>query len=91
MKIRTLSIMSIVISFMPFGASPAAAQDRDTAYCNALADAYTHYLVTEVRHGPVDQSGRGQLAVDQCRRGDLAGIPILEKQLTDARFDLPKR
>ena len=48
--------------------------------------------------GAVRMSGRAQIvitasvAIDECAKGNYAaGIPVLEKKLTDARFTLPKR
>jgi hypothetical protein len=38
--------------------------------------------------GPAD----GNIAISQCRSGNTAaGIPVLEKLLRNAGFDLPKR
>jgi hypothetical protein len=37
-------------------------------------------------------SADGNIAVSQCRSGNTAaGIPVLEKLLRNAGFDLPKR
>jgi hypothetical protein len=75
-------------------AAPVAfAQSGDVAYCNALADKYERYVgnVGNGRHSETDQNADAKLAVNGCRHGDTAGIPVLEKVLTDNRFELPPR
>jgi hypothetical protein len=75
-------------------ATPVAfAQSGDVAYCNALANKYERYIGTvgDGRHTTTDQNASAQLAVHQCRTGDTSGIPVLERVLTDNRFDLPPR
>lgn len=74
-------------------AAPVAfAQSGDVAYCDSLADKYERYIGTvgDGRHTITDQNVSAQLAVRQCRVGDTAGIPVLEK-MTARRFDLPPR
>ena len=46
-----------------------------------------------VRASPTKSStADGAAAIDACERGNTAaGIPVLEKRLTDQRFTLPKR
>ena len=61
------------------------AQQSDAAYCQALAKLYR-----EVNKGTA--SGAGAEAINQCNQGNTAaGIPVLEKSLTDAKVSLPKR
>lgn len=80
----------LAILFAPFLASSAAMAD-DASYCAELSGLYRRFL---------SGSGNGQLwpdvtasvAMDECAKGNYAaGIPVLEKKLTDARFTLPKR
>lgn len=72
-------------------AAPSAAWADDASYCAELSSLYRRYL---------SGSGDGQrwpdvtasVAIDECAKGNYAaGIPVLEKKLTDARFTLPKR
>jgi hypothetical protein len=69
----------------------SAAQADDTAYCRALAARYQMYFVTDSGHyrdaGPID----GNIAAEQCRAGNLAGIPVLEQLLRTKKIDLPAR
>jgi hypothetical protein len=74
-------------------ASMAGAEARadDIAYCAELTAMYRKYLgQTGARATMPD--GAASTAMDACARGNTAaGIPVLEKRLTDARFSLPKR
>jgi hypothetical protein len=70
----------------------APARADDVAYCRALAQTYERYVVKidsghTVQRGSTDAS----LALAQCRNGDTAGIPVLERELRNARVDLPAR
>jgi hypothetical protein len=78
---------------LAFTAPVAFAQSGDVAYCNALADKYERYVATvgSGRHEITDQNAAAHLAVNECHRGDISGIPVLEKVLTDNRFELPPR
>ena len=74
---------------MPFAAS---AQSDDAAYCEALIQRYQRFVVKVGNHSPNTGSLSGQVAMEQCRAGNTAaGIPVLERQLRDARIELPKR
>lgn len=73
------------------GGPAPRAQGDDAAYCAQLSALYRRYL---------GMSGEGQrfpdvaasVAMDDCARGNTAaGIPVLERKLTNARFALPKR
>jgi hypothetical protein len=74
-----------------FSAGPAAAQGGDAAYCSKLSDAYQSYLTRTGRHRAMEQDGAAEVAINKCRAGDYSGIPMLEKELTDAKFNLPVR
>ncbi|HZP99338.1 MAG TPA: hypothetical protein VFB13_07360 [Reyranella sp.] len=68
------------------------AQSGDAAYCQRLAAAYERYVV-KVETGHTMQNGSlgARVALEQCRAGNPAGIPALEKSLRDARVKLPPR
>ena len=71
---------------------PATAQADDVAYCKALAQQYQRYVVKidsghTVQRGSTDAS----VALEQCRNGNTAGIPVLERELRNAKVDLPAR
>ena len=85
---RTRQAAIVAIVLLP---TIAAAQD-DVAYCRALASTYQRYVVKmdtghTMQSGPLD----ARLALEQCRAGNTAGIPVLEQSLRDARVDLPPR
>ncbi len=70
----------------------APAQADDATYCRALAQQYQRYVVKldsghTVQRGPLDAS----VALEQCRNGNPAGIPVLERELRNAKVDLPAR
>ena len=70
----------------------AVAQGSDSAYCEALIRNYYRYVIKINSQSPNTGSLDGNVAVAQCRAGNTAaGIPVLEKRLTDQRFTLPKR
>jgi hypothetical protein len=66
----------------------------DRNYCAALSEKYVRY-VGRSEAGP--HSNRkpdvvGGVALAKCAEGDTAAaIPILERKLTDARIELPRR
>ena len=64
----------------------AVAQSSDANYCAALAKLYR-----EVNTGSTPNSAAAE-AINQCNQGNTAaGIPVLEKALTDAKVSLPSR
>ena len=68
------------------------AQADDAAYCKALAQEYLRYVV-KIDSGHTVQRGStaASLALAQCQSGNLAGIPVLERELRNARVALPSR
>jgi hypothetical protein len=67
------------------------AQSDDAAYCTQLSALYRRYLgnTGEGRQFP---DVTASVAMDECQKGNTAaGIPVLEKKLSDARFTLPNR
>ena len=73
---------------LPFS---TVAHADDLSYCKALAAKYRAVYVYDSGHyrnsGPAD----GAVAADQCLAGNLAGIPVLEQKLRNAKVDLPTR
>jgi len=70
----------------------AMAQRNDAAYCNALIEKYQAHVVPMYGRGSMPPPIDGDQAVAQCKAGDAAGgIPVLERKLRNAGFDLPKR
>ena len=80
------------------GLAPAAASAQspaaDVAYCNRLADLYERYIGRN-EFSSNRSFGRGSLEGDvasqQCRQGNPAGIPVLERVLRGNGFSLPPR
>ena len=70
----------------------ATAHADDAGYCRALAQAYERYVV-KLDSGHTVQSGStaGSVALAQCRSGNAAGIPVLERELRNAKVELPAR
>ena len=69
-----------------------AAQADDSTYCRALARDYQRYVV-KIDSGHTVQRGstEASVALEQCRNGNAAGIPVLERELRNAKVDLPAR
>ena len=82
-------LVAALAGLLPFGAS---AQTSDADYCKALTQKYETY-VSNMSVGRSAGSGTidASVAISQCRDGNTAGIPVLEKKLRDARIDLPPR
>jgi len=63
-----------------------APNTNDMAYCKALAASWRKTSTASPAQGPVPE------AIAQCDAGNTAaGIPVLEKALTDSRVPLPPR
>lgn len=88
MKIPAKELAAVLAFLAPF---TAHAQSNDAAYCRALADEYTKYYVKTGGHSPRSGPIDGNVAADQCRTGNTAGIPVLEQKLRDAKVTLPAR
>jgi hypothetical protein len=78
----------LVASALPFA---AAAQPDEAAYCKALVQSYQRYVVKSGSHSPNTGSVDGQVAMEQCRAGNTAGIPVLEQKLRSQGVALPAR
>jgi hypothetical protein len=84
MIMKTSLIVAVGVALaLPFGA--VFAQSADVAYCKQLSSLYR-----EVNRG-ADPTGAGAQAMSQCDTNPGAGIPFLEKSLTDAKVSLPPK
>jgi len=77
-------ILSVAVA-LALPATAAFAQSADTSYCNALSAKYR-----DINRG-ASPSGAGADAMASCAANPSAGIPVLEKALTDAKTPLPPR
>ena len=79
-------LLGVAVSFS------VTARADDVGYCKALAQAYERYVV-KLDSGHTVQRGStaASLALEQCRNGNTAGIPVLERELRNARIELPAR
>jgi hypothetical protein len=66
---------------LPFAAMAAL---TDAQYCEALSVEYRK-LNSQATSGPEAD------AMAQCKAGNMAGIPVLEKALKDGKATLPSR
>jgi hypothetical protein len=83
--VKRLPLLLITVVLVPL-ATAAHAQGDTKTYCTQLVDLYRRY----VQNSP----GRGfdveaSLALDQCRKGDPEGIPVLEKKLRENKITPP--
>jgi hypothetical protein len=70
----------------------ASAQSNDAKYCAALVDKYNQSLNASSRRGQNSENLDAKVGIAKCQAGDTAsGIPMLEKALKDAKYDLPPR
>ena len=90
---RWLSVIASALALqLPTGAFAQTPQAGDAAYCEALIAKYQEYVVISANRGANEGPADGNIAVGRCRSGNTAaGIPVLEKLLRNAGFDLPKR
>ena len=90
MRNQIASFATLLVFALPFGG--AHAQSADAAYCQALTDKYTTYVADRNEHRPAPALVGVTAAIAKCGAGDTAaGIPALEKALTDAGVALPSR
>jgi hypothetical protein len=90
MKIKTVCLMLGAAFVLP----PAVvhAQSSDAQYCQVLAERYTTYVNDPNSRRPAPANAAVQEAIAQCKGSSpAAGIPTLEKALTNAGFTLPSR
>ncbi len=82
-------LISSLLLIVPLAAS--AAPD-DAAYCKALATTYEKPRYEERRaRGGIQAGLETSVALDQCKNGNPAGIPVLEQKLRDLKIELPPR
>lgn len=88
---RTLPFVLFLASLLP---ASAFAQSPDAAYCGRLVAIYDRYI-GQPEYGSVRGTNPGstdsQVAAAQCREGNPAGIPALERALQKNGFSLPPR
>jgi hypothetical protein len=70
----------------------AASAADDAAYCKALVAKY-ELLVADSRGGRSRNQGGADtsVALEQCKSGNPAGIPVIEQKLRDSKIELPPR
>ena len=90
MRTALLILLASLVPAAAFAQSPAG----DVAYCNRLADLYERYIGRN-EFSTSREFGRGSLDGDvasaQCRQGNPAGIPVLERVLRNNGFSVPPR
>jgi hypothetical protein len=95
MKNQIASLAALLVLGLPFGAAQAQslaqsqASSTDAAYCQALTDKYTTYVADPNEHRPAPANVGVTAAIAECKAGNAAGIPALEKALTNAGVALP--
>lgn len=86
------SIAGLALALAPSLPMTASAAPGDAAYCSALATKYENLVVNRGGGRGTTQSGVGTaVALDQCKNGNPAGIPVLEQKLRDLKIELPPR
>ncbi len=87
------AVRALVLAFAVASAPTVAfAQRNDAAYCAALSDLASRYLVGDTARGHSKPDLDTAIAIEDCRRGNTAaGIPVLERKLRNAGFTLPPR
>lgn len=80
------TVKSCLIAGLTLAFPLASAHADDANYCAALGASYREYV------GAMRASATAATAMSQCSAGNTAaGIPTLEKVLTDAKVELPSR
>ena len=92
-RIATVVLVACVVA--PLAAQAQAKRPMsDSDYCAALSERYIRYVGRSEAgpHSPVRPDVNGGVALAKCKEGDFAaGIPILERKLTNAGVTLPPR
>jgi len=82
-------LIPFLLLILPIAASGTP---HDAAYCKALAATYENLVMKRgAARGGIQTGVETSVALDQCRNGNPAGIPVLEQKLRDLRIDLPPR
>jgi hypothetical protein len=80
------TVKSCLIVGLTLALPLASAYADDASYCAALGASYREYV------GAVQSDANAAAAMAQCSAGNTAaGIPALEKVLTDNKVQLPAR
>jgi hypothetical protein len=89
---KTLNIC-LITGLALASVAPAFAQGNDLVYCQALIGKYQTYAgnYSSGRARSVDQNIDARIAIDKCNAGDPSGIAVLERELTNAKVELPTR
>lgn len=88
-RFETLAACLTLIVTLPIAAS--AAPD-DAAYCKSLVTTYETLLMKRgAGRGGIQNGLETSVALDQCKNGNPAGIPVLEQKLRDLKIELPPR
>jgi hypothetical protein len=78
-------LATCLIAGMTLAPFTAFGQSADVKYCQSLADLYR-------TTNKQNMDANVPEAINQCNNGNTAaGIPVLEKALTDAKVTLPPR
>jgi len=93
---RTVAVLLVALGIsMPVAASAQSGTQADQAYCDALRNTYLRYVghSEDSHRGEFEGGSLGaQVAVTQCHGGNTAdAISVLERELKNQGFDLPKR
>ena len=72
-----LPLLLLTVVLLPL-ATAAHAQADDKAYCAQLVDLYRRYVQNSPGRGFDVEASR---ALDDCRKGNPEGIPVLERKL----------
>ncbi|MBN9086716.1 MAG: hypothetical protein J0J01_07400 [Reyranella sp.] len=87
---RTITILMVCAGVV----LPAAAwaQQGDVAYCSALGQKYERYVGDNAqRDRGVQRNATVTAAIIKCKTDSASSIPVIEKALKDAKFNLPPR
>jgi hypothetical protein len=83
--VKRLPLLLVTVALLPL-ATDTRAQSDDREYCAQLVDLYRRYVQNSPGRGfDVDASR----ALDDCRKGNPEGIPVLEKKLRDNKITPP--
>ena len=80
------SLLLLVTIGLASPATAAHAQGGDKAYCTQLVDLYRRYVQNAPGRGFDVEATR---ALDDCRKGNPEGIPVLEKKLRENKITPP--
>jgi hypothetical protein len=80
-----LPLLLLTVVLLPL-ATAAHAQADDKAYCAQLVDLYRRYVQNSPGRGFDVEASR---ALDDCRKGNPEGIPVLEKKLRENKITPP--